>query len=87
MVALALAMVAWAMAMVAWAVAMALAMVAMVMAAAAHCAVEDTGLTASTEEFLVYWLHHFILLAFSPSFLHVKNFYVPSKILTLYQTF
>ena len=35
---------------VAKAVAMAVAMVAMVMAAAAHCAVEDTGLMASTEE-------------------------------------
>ncbi|EDK98375.1 mCG146855 [Mus musculus] len=32
------------------AVAMAVAMVAMDMAAAAHCAVEDTGLMASTEE-------------------------------------
>ena len=40
-------MEAWAMAM---AVAMAVAMVAMVMAAAAHCAVEDTGLMASTED-------------------------------------
>jgi hypothetical protein len=34
----------------AMAVAMAVAMVAMVMAAAAHCAVEDTGLMASTED-------------------------------------
>ena len=38
------------MAMVALAMDMAVAMVAMVMAAAAHCAVEDTGLMASTEE-------------------------------------
>ena len=43
-------MEAWAMAMVALAMDMAVAMVAMVMAAAAHCAVEDTGLMASTEE-------------------------------------
>jgi hypothetical protein len=48
-------MEAWAMAMdmaVAVAVAMAVAMVAMVMAAAAHCAVEDTGLMASTEDIM-----------------------------------
>jgi hypothetical protein len=51
-------MEAWAMAMVALAmdmavaVAMAVAMVAMVMAAAAHCAVEDTGLMASIEEIM-----------------------------------
>ena len=32
--------------------AMAVAMVAMVMAAAAHCAVEDTGLMASTEDIM-----------------------------------
>jgi hypothetical protein len=32
------------------AVAMAVAMVAMVMAAATHCAVEDTGPVASTED-------------------------------------
>ena len=38
------------MAMVALAMDMAVAMVAMVMAAAAHCAVEDTGLMASTED-------------------------------------
>lgn len=62
------------MVMVAWAMAMAVVMVAMVMAAAAHYAMEDTGLMASTEEFLVYWLHHPILRAFSPTFLHVKNF-------------
>jgi ABC-type nickel/cobalt efflux system permease component RcnA len=43
-------MVAMAVAM-AVAVALAVAMVAMVMAAIAHCAVEDTGPVASTEEF------------------------------------
>ena len=34
------------------AVAMAVAMVAMVMAAAAHCAVDDTGLMDSTEDIM-----------------------------------
>lgn len=49
-----MAMVAWAVAIVAWAMAMAVAMVAMVMAAAAHCTMEDTGLMASIEKFLIY---------------------------------
>jgi methionine-rich copper-binding protein CopC len=45
-------MVAWVVAVVvAKAVALLVAMVAMVMAATAHCAVEDTGPMASTEEF------------------------------------
>ena len=48
----AVAMEAWAMAMEAQAMAMAVAMVDMVMAAAAHCAVEDTGLMASTEDLM-----------------------------------
>jgi hypothetical protein len=44
---------------VATVVAMAVVMVVMVMAVTAHCAVEDTGPMASTEEFpqwLAYWL-------------------------------
>jgi hypothetical protein len=56
--------------------ALAVAMVAMVMAATAHCAVEDTGPVASTEEFPQWLSLLAITSCFTGSnskFLHMKK--------------
>ena len=67
---------------VAVAVAMAVAMVAMVMAAAAHCAVEDTGLMASIEDIM-----QIPSLSNQKGFqgFHTRNSNMSLKILTLGQ--
>ena len=51
-------------------------MVAMVMAATAHCAIEDTGLMASTEEFLT---------GRASKYFHIRDSYMLSKRLSLGQ--
>jgi hypothetical protein len=56
---------------------MAVAMVAMVMAATAHCAVEDTGPMASTEEFPQWHSLLAITSCFArhiSKFLHMRKF-------------
>lgn len=56
------------------------AMVVMAMVTAAHCAVEDTGLMVSTEEFMY-------LSESVSKYFHDSNSKISSKILTLQQSY